>query len=113
VDLSEGPFHLIASNPPYIPDSAFPGLMISVRDFEPRSALTAGPEGLDVIAPLIRQVADLALLMPGGAMALEVSDGPQALKVRALFEASGFHRIRIRDDYSGVARVVVAEAPIG
>jgi release factor glutamine methyltransferase len=113
ISMADGPFHLIVSNPPYIPDGQFEGLMPSVRDFEPRVALTAGKEGLDVIAPLITRASSPDVLIPGGTLALEISDRPQAEKVVALLEASGFCAIRIREDYSRVARVVVAKASIG
>jgi len=113
VSMEPGAFDFIASNPPYIPDGEFEGLMKPVRDFEPRSALTAGPEGLDVIKPLIEAAAEPTMLSPGGTLALEVSDQAQADKVMALLENSGFVECRIRLDYSGVPRVVVARARIG
>ena len=113
VSMEAGPFHLIASNPPYIPDGEFDGLMKTVRAFEPRVALTAGPEGLDVIRPLIERASDRAVLAPGGTLAIEVSDRQQAAKVVALLEQAEFAKTRIRLDYSGVPRVVVATASIG
>ena len=113
VSLTEGPFDIIVSNPPYIPDGEFDDLMVTVRDFEPRVALTAGEEGLDVIAPLIKVAADPAVLIPGGTLGLEISDRNQAHKVVALLETAGFSEVRIREDYSRVPRVVVAKASIG
>lgn len=113
VSLAEGAFHLVISNPPYIPDGEFDGLMRSVRDFEPRTALTAGAEGLDVLAPLIARASDSDVLLPGGTLALEISDWAQSEKVAALLRASGFADVRIREDYSRVPRVVVARSSIG
>lgn len=113
VSLADGPFQLIASNPPYIPDGEFEGLMRPVRDYEPRTALTAGPDGLDVIRPLIASAARPEVLAPGGTLALEISDDKQALMVKDMLMAAGFSEIRIREDYSGVSRVVVARASIG
>lgn len=112
VDSTAGGFHLIASNPPYIPDGQFNGLMHTVRDFEPRVALTAGPEGLDVIRPLIERVSDPAVLLPGGTVAIEISDAAQAETVAALMDEAGLANPRIREDYSKVPRVVVASARI-
>jgi release factor glutamine methyltransferase len=40
------PFHLVVSNPPYIPTGDLAGLPRSVRAFEPREALDGGPDGL-------------------------------------------------------------------
>lgn len=48
-DLEE-PFVLV-SNPPYIPDGE--DVMVDVRDFEPTEALFAGPDGLDILSPLV------------------------------------------------------------
>lgn len=112
-NLATGPFDLIVSNPPYISDGAFPGLMPSVRDFEPRVALTAGPDGLDVIRPLVKRAAAPDVLSPNGALLLEISDAAQASRVEALCREAGFARVRIRLDYSGVPRVVVATRGIG
>ena len=44
---------VIISNPPYIPDSE--KLMPDVEEYEPHEALFAGPDGLDVIRPMIEQ----------------------------------------------------------
>jgi release factor glutamine methyltransferase len=113
VDLGLGPFHVVVSNPPYIPDGDFDGLMPSVRDHEPRVALTAGPEGLDVLQRLVASCAAPEILVPGGALVLEISDDAQAQKVHRLCDAHGFDAVRIRQDYSGLSRVVVATAGIG
>src|SRR6185436_5198321 len=40
---------LVVSNPPYIPTADIAGLMVDVRDYEPRIALDGGPDGLEVI----------------------------------------------------------------
>lgn len=40
-------FHLIVTNPPYVPRGEMAGLMPEVRDFEPASALDGGRDGLD------------------------------------------------------------------
>lgn len=44
---------VIVSNPPYIP-TQYP-LPADVQDFEPESALRAGPNGTDVLLPLLEQ----------------------------------------------------------
>jgi len=51
--LGNEEFDLIVSNPPYIRESEYPGLMPEVRDFEPRSALLAGVDGLETLRCLI------------------------------------------------------------
>ena len=99
-------FHLIVSNPPYIPASEYEVLEPNVRDYEPRLALDGGADGLDVYRRLVPEA--LARLRAGGTLALEVGAG-QAAAVQALFAgAAGYGAPRERADLSGVARVVWA-----
>jgi len=101
-------FHVVASNPPYVPEGDRDGLSPEVRDWEPPSALFAGPEGLDVLLPLIRGVPDA--LVPGGLLALEVGDGQATRVARAVEETGAFSEIRIRPDLAGRERVVLGVA---
>ena len=80
-----GQFDLIVANPPYVEDDA--ELDRSVREYEPRGALFAGPDGLDAYRNLIPQLP--ARLAPGGAAVLEIGHR-QADAVTALAEASSF-----------------------
>ncbi len=105
---NRAPFHLVASNPPYIRTGDYPGLMREVRDWEPREALVAGPEGLDVYRTLIAEAAAPGVLHPTGSIVLEIGDGPQADAVSALLRAAGFRHNRVREDYARRPRVVVA-----
>lgn len=99
-----GPFHIIVSNPPYIPDSEIDTLEPEVARYEPRSALAGGPDGLDCYRVLAPQIA--RLLAPGGVAALEVGAG-QAEDVAALLAAAGLPGAgRIRD-LGGVERCVI------
>ncbi len=41
-----GDFDIICSNPPYIPDVQYGLLPAGIRDYEPRGALIAGPDGI-------------------------------------------------------------------
>ncbi len=105
------PFDLVLSNPPYIRAGEYAGLMREVRDFEPRGALVAGADGLDVIRPLVAEAAREGGLAPGGALAVEIGDRPQAEEVAELMRGAGFEAVRVRDDYAGMARVVVGRRP--
>jgi release factor glutamine methyltransferase len=64
-------FDFILSNPPYVSTAEFAQLPATVRDFEPRTALVAGPQGTEVIARLIPQAADR--LVDGGHLLIETS----------------------------------------
>jgi release factor glutamine methyltransferase len=80
-----GTFDLILCNPPYVEADA--ALDPQVRDFEPHTALFAGPEGLDDYRAIIPQL--VKLLAPGGTAIFEIGAG-QAEAVTALAEAAGF-----------------------
>jgi release factor glutamine methyltransferase len=87
-----GTFDLILCNPPYVEADA--ALDAQVRDYEPASALFAGPEGLDDYRVLIPQLGQL--MVPGGAAIFEIGAG-QAEPVTALAEAAGFSADLHRD----------------
>src|SRR5262249_56602630 len=75
-------FDLVVSNPPYIGHNEFPALDIGVRDFEPRSALDGGPDGLDYYRRIATEVSPH--LAPGGMLLVEIG-APQEAAVRELF----------------------------
>jgi release factor glutamine methyltransferase len=65
------PFHLIVSNPPYIPTAQIPQLDRNVRDYEPPAALDGGPDGLAVHRRILAHAADR--LLPQGRIFLEIA----------------------------------------
>jgi release factor glutamine methyltransferase len=96
-------FELITANPPYITNSDFATLPADVRVFEPRMALTGGPDGLDVMRRVVGGAR--ARLRSGGVLAVEMGAG-QAESVKALFMDAGFADIAVDKDYGGHERVV-------
>ena len=68
-----GPFDLIVSNPPYIPDAEIPTLEPDVALFEPLTALKGGGDGLDAYRALVGMAPPR--LAPNGALALEIGAG--------------------------------------
>ena len=90
--------HLIASNPPYIPECD--PHMAALRH-EPRQALTSGPDGLNDIRTIIAQAP--ACLRDGGWLLLE-HGYDQASAVQALFEQRGFVHVQSRKDLGGHVR---------
>ncbi len=96
---------VIVANLPYIRSDAYQTLMPDVRAYEPQLALEAGPEGLDVIARLLRQTVDY--LNPGGVLFMEIGhdQGEAVLNLtQALLPQA--HSIRLRQDYHGHDRLV-------
>jgi release factor glutamine methyltransferase len=100
----EGPFDLIASNPPYIPAAEIAGLDREVREHDPRLALDGGPDGLEAYRALAPELARL-LEPEKGRFFLEFGQG-QAEAVRAILEGVGLKVIATLNDLSGRARVV-------
>lgn len=99
----EGPFALVLANPPYIAAPVMEGLEPEVTKHEPRIALVAGEDGLDVIRRLVPEAA--SRLIRGGALLIEIGED-QGPAVRALFEASGLVQTRVWRDLAGRDRVV-------
>jgi release factor glutamine methyltransferase len=100
-----GPFDLIVANPPYIRSEDIAALAPEVRNFDPRSALDGGRDGLDCY----RTIAATAprLLAPGGAVVVEIGEG-QAEPVSTLFSAAGLAGALPRPDLGGMPRALVA-----
>ncbi|MGC9349092.1 MAG: peptide chain release factor N(5)-glutamine methyltransferase [Anaerolineae bacterium] len=97
------PIDLIVSNPPYVASSEWTQLPSVVRQ-EPRMALLAGPEGLDVIERLLRQAQ--RRLACGGCMLIEIGE-TQGEAVRTLARTAFRNaRISILPDLAGKDRVL-------
>ncbi|MBI5561726.1 MAG: peptide chain release factor N(5)-glutamine methyltransferase [Deltaproteobacteria bacterium] len=102
----EGQASLILSNPPYVAEAEFEGLQPEVRDYEPRSALVAGPDGLEFYRRIIKDAP--AFLTPGGWLMVEIGYG-QAGRAADLFNADGrYNKVEVKKDLSGIERVVKA-----
>jgi release factor glutamine methyltransferase len=102
-----GPYELIVSNPPYVREAEWPSLQPEITLYEPREALVAGPDGLDVVRALVPVAAEV--LVRGGRLAIEVGQG-QARTVESLFERSGFTQVESIRDLAGIPRVVTGRA---
>jgi release factor glutamine methyltransferase len=98
-------FHIIASNPPYIPASESDSLSIEVREHEPHAALFAGVDGLTLYRRLIPAALDL--LVPGGWLVLEIGYGQQPA-IEQLLQSNSYHDIHFIPDYQGIPRVASA-----
>jgi len=98
-------FHLIISNPPYIPTAEIETLAPEVRDYDPRPALDGGPDGLDFFRRLGGEAADF--LMRDGKLMLEFGDG-EAEAIRKILEEQKWIVEAITGDYTGRSRTLVA-----
>jgi release factor glutamine methyltransferase len=95
-------FNVIVSNPPYVRsnDDALDALHC-----EPRSALSAGDDGLDAIRILARDCG--TLLEPGGVLLIE-HGAEQRDGVAATCREHGWSGITCHTDYAGLPRVTAA-----
>jgi release factor glutamine methyltransferase len=101
-----GPFDLIVSNPPYVPETERLNLPPEVRDHEPGLALFAGPAGLTVIERLVHEAS--ACLSDDGLLVFEFGF-EQESGVMALLNASANLRlVEMRPDLQSIPRTAVA-----
>lgn len=100
-------FDVIVCNPPYIPSGDIPGLDVSVREYEPLSALDGGEDGLK----FYRAIAGHwnSALRLGGSLIFEVGIH-QASAVERILGEHGFENIRTTPDTAGIWRMVEATA---
>lgn len=101
--LSGLSFNLIVSNPPYVESNSHYLHQGDVR-FEPASALTAGPDGLDDI----REIIDKAphYLVAKGYLMLE-HGYEQSAAIRQLLDERGFSDCQTFLDLNGIDRITI------
>ncbi len=98
---------LFTANPPYISDDEWAAVAPNVKDHEPALALRAGPDGLDIIKPLLRDAPDL--LRPGGLLLIEHA-ASHADQVRSLArDDARLSRVETLRDFEALPRVLKAE----
>ena len=100
-------FDIICSNPPYVSETEFAELSPTVRDFEPRDALIAGPEGTEVIARIVSEVAPR--LHSGGQLILELSPMIADACETLVNESSMYTDVKFIKDLDGNRRILSAQ----
>jgi len=99
-------FDLIVCNPPYVSAAEFEKLDKSVKDYEPKLALFAGDDGLDVYRRIIDEAE--RFLRPDGTIMLEIGY-KQGRAIKELFEKTGaYDEIKIEKDLHENDRIVTA-----
>ena len=84
----EDRFDVIVSNPPYVRDHEWETLDVEVRNFEPKLALCAGDDGLDILRRLILE--SPRWLNPGGWLLAEFGIDQQST-LREKIEGTGLY----------------------
>jgi release factor glutamine methyltransferase len=100
-----GEFDLLVANPPYVAETG-DGLEPVVRDWEPHTALFAGPDGLDHIRVIAEQ--SVSWLRDGGWLVLEIS-GAHGSQVEEILSALGYVDVTIAPDLAGIPRIAQAK----
>jgi release factor glutamine methyltransferase len=111
-DLLEGlhperaKFHLIVSNPPYVPAESWNDLPPEIRDYEPRIALDGGRRGTEILDRILRDAAKY--LLPGGTLVLEIGADQAEVLLGKAKDTGHYRQSGILEDYAGKPRVLVA-----
>ncbi|TWU26458.1 Release factor glutamine methyltransferase [Novipirellula galeiformis] len=97
-------FDIICSNPPYISESEYEQLAPTVRDHEPREALVAGIDGMDIIKRLLETAPQR--LEIGGRLIIEISPMIAELCEELVEGTESFGDLRFIKDLSGHKRII-------
>jgi release factor glutamine methyltransferase len=109
---AKGGFDLVLANLPYVAERDWPSLQPEVTKYEPRGALLAGPDGLDIYRAVIPECSLLLsryATQRKGALAVELGEG-QASAVEELMRAAGFGEAETRRDLAGIERVAIGHS---
>ena len=98
-------FHLIVSNPPYIPSARMETLDPEVREHEPRLALDGGADGMDFYRRFAAEAG--AFLEKDGRLMLELDDDG-GTATREIFENQKWIVEAIEPDYNQRPRILIA-----
>jgi len=107
---SDRGFDLIVCNPPYVSNTEYEKLDRNVKDYEPKVALFAGVDGLDIYRRVIEK-AD-RFLKPDAALMLEVGYAQGRAVKELLEQTSTFAEIKIEKDFQNNDRIVSAKISI-
>ena len=104
--LDKGKFDLIVSNPPYVSDIEYEKLDLNVKDHEPKIALFAGEDGLDIYKRIIEKVD--TFLKPAAALIFEIGYAQGHAIYELLDKSNIFSEIIIEKDFQNNDRIVTA-----
>lgn len=106
-DLAEvfpGPFDVLVSNPPYVPQSDLATMHANVREYEPREALfVPDDDPLRFYRAIAR--AGRRMLRPGGRLYFEIYER-SADGMRGMLCEEGYTDTEVREDLNGKPRMV-------
>jgi len=104
--LDTGKFDLVVCNPPYVSADEYEKLDKNIKDYEPKLALFAGQDSLDIYRRIAEKVD--AFLKAGAALMLEIGYN-QGESVINILKATGiFANIKIEKDLQEHERIITA-----
>lgn len=98
---------VVLCNPPYVTESEYVDLDVSVRNFEPKMALVGGREGLDFYTRLSAELPQF--LNSGGKVFLEMGNA-QGEKIKEIFATPAWTDGEVIQDWAGHDRFFFLEA---
>ncbi|HSX03466.1 MAG TPA: peptide chain release factor N(5)-glutamine methyltransferase [Rhabdochlamydiaceae bacterium] len=96
----------ILFNPPYVTQKEYEALDAEVRNFEPKEALVAGPNGVEFYERLARELP--SYLNPGAKLFFEIGS-TQAEQIKNIFSSSCWTHLVVEKDWAGHDRFVFLE----
>ena len=100
-----GKYDLIVSNPPYIPSKDIKNLSKDIINYEPKTALDGGLDGLDLIKKVIYKSSHL--LKRNGLLAIEIGFN-QYRRVSSILRRYRFREISKEYDYNRNVRCIIS-----
>ena len=101
------PLDLIVANLPYVSWAEWEQLAWTITVYEPRSALDAGPDGLDAIRRLLAQAQ--SHIKPQATILLEIGATQEAAVTNLARHHFSRATVEVVQDYAGLDRMVVIE----
>ena len=99
----KGKFSIIISNPPYIKKADIESLDKEIKNFEPKTALDGGEDGLDFYRIIAKQAPKH--LYDGGVLYMECGEGQSGDIIKLLDKFTG---TEVFKDYNGIDRIIKA-----
>ncbi len=105
--LDKAKFDLIVCNPPYVTTDEYETLAANVKDFEPKYALIAGHDGLNIYRRICEKVADY--LKEDAALIFEIGYA-QGQTIKNLLQGMNlFNEITLEKDFLDNDRIIIAQ----
>ena len=101
-----GAVDCVVSNPPYVSESEFAGLMPEVANYEPTEALLSGDDGMSHTARILADAPEF--LRAGSLLAIEISPHIAERAVAAAEADDAYDDVRIVRDLGKAERVLLA-----